>query len=74
MTSNYLRYANNSLAQIFRYLFFVLYDTRYYQHNFFWYYRSSIIDSFTLTNMTKMKMISAQKTANLKIGNVTRNQ
>ena len=28
-------------------LFAVLYETRYDRHNYFWYYRPSIVDPFT---------------------------
>ena len=30
-------------------MFVVLYETRYDQHNYFWYYKPSIIDPFTLS-------------------------
>ena len=32
-------------------LFVVLHETRYDQHNYFWYYRNFIIDPFTLIGM-----------------------
>ena len=41
----YKQYPSSTLS-----LSVVLYETRYYQHNFFWYYRPSIIDQFVLSN------------------------
>ena len=39
------KYTNNIPALL---LFVVLYETTYYQHIYFWYFRPSIIDQFTL--------------------------
>ena len=42
--TNYLKYTNNIPAQLFSYLLFYM-KPHYDQHNYFWYYRPSIIDT-----------------------------
>ena len=49
------------LAQLFRYLFVALCETRYNQHNYICYDRPSIIDPFTLSLKVFMSSVKCMK-------------
>ena len=56
---NYLKFTNSISAKFFHYLFVVLYETRYNQNicNYYWYYISSIIDPFTLSQDSNVNLV-----------------